>query len=315
MTNNTWKGAALALALLSGAAHAQAWQVTITELPLLPGGTYSSAYAISDTGTIVGVANDASGALKSVRWTNGEIAVLPELSPSVLGIPSDVNSAGEICGTYDLGFDSAGIAWDSAGTPAQLPGLPGQVSSCRTSAINAGGLIAGFATSSTPNPGGHAVLWLGNTLQVDLGFMGGGNYSEALGLNDLGQVVGLAGLPNGHTHAFRWQNGVFTDVGAWPGGGAVSKAYAINASGVMVGLNANVASIWQNGTIQPLPMPPGSPPSRPRSTSTTPGTSSRRARRSIRPRSACCGGTGRRSCSARCREARSAARDASTLPA
>lgn len=245
---------------LCGAADAQqsGWQVTITELPLLPGGTYSSAYAVNDAGTIVGVASDATGALHTVKWENGQISILPVFSGAAVSVPSDMNDAGEISGTLAVGGQNAGIYWDPQGNALQLPGLPGVFGSfVVTHAINASGQIVGRAQEGSPNLWGHAVVWQGTVFQTDLGFMGGGTYSEALGINDVGVVVGVAALANTNMHAFRWHNGQFTDLGTWTGAGASSKAHAINNDGVIVGLNANVASYWQNGAVHPLPMPPG----------------------------------------------------------
>ncbi|MCC6406508.1 MAG: hypothetical protein IT453_05045, partial [Planctomycetes bacterium] len=58
MNTSSLTRSSLAWLVLAGAAHAQqsGWQVTITDLERLPGGTYASAYAINDTGKIVGVA-------------------------------------------------------------------------------------------------------------------------------------------------------------------------------------------------------------------------------------------------------------------
>jgi len=262
MNTTAWLGSATALLLLGGALHARqsTWQVTITDLPLLPGGTYASAYGINDAGKIVGMANDSTGALKTVQWVNGQISVIPGLSPSAASVPDDVNDAGEISGrqlVYSGGI-YYGIYWDAQNTPFELPGIPGGASyMVRAHAINASGQIAGMGQQGAPNYWGHAAVWLGNSLQTDLGFMGGGTYSEALGINDLGAVVGVASVASTNQHAFLWQNGQYTDLSTWTGGGASSKAHAINNQGDIVGLNASVASLWHNGSVQALSMPAG----------------------------------------------------------
>lgn len=245
---------------LSGALFASQtqFQVTITELPLLPGGTYSSAYAINDTGKIVGVANDSTGTLHTVQWENGQISILPVYSGSAVSVPSDINDAGEISGTLAVGGQNAGIYWDTQPNAFPLPGLPGVVGSFVSArAINASGQIAGRAQEGGPTLAGHAVVWLANTFQTDLGFMGGGAYSDAYDINDAGAVVGVAGVANTNLHAFLWQNGQFTDLSTWSGAGPFTKAFGINNHGVIVGLNANVAAYWQNGAVHSLPMPAG----------------------------------------------------------
>ncbi|MCY2959045.1 MAG: hypothetical protein NTY35_02680 [Planctomycetota bacterium] len=260
MGNGTgWTGAML---LLGGVAQAQqtSWQVTITDLPLLPGGTYASAYAINDTGKIVGMATDAAGAYRTVEWVNGQISVIPDLSANGgLCVPEDLNDTGESAGRQTIsGFFSYGIYWDSQNNVSALPGLPSGSSAFNLAhAINASGQIVGRAKEGGPNFFGHAVVWFQGSLQADLGFLGGGTYSEAFGINDLGAVVGVAAIANTNQHAFLWQNGQYTDLSGWIGGGASSKAYAINNLGDIVGLNAGVASLWRNGAVQVLPMPQG----------------------------------------------------------
>jgi probable HAF family extracellular repeat protein len=174
-------------------------------------------------------------------------------------VPDDVNDAGEISGrqlVYSGGI-YYGIYWDAQNNPFALPGIPGGPSNLvRAHAINASGQIAGMGQQGSPNFWGHAAVWLKNSFQTDLGFMGGGHFSEAYGINDLGDVVGVAAVANTNQHAFLWQSGQFTDLSTW-GGGASSSAYAINNNGEIVGLNASLASIWSAGAVQALPMPPG----------------------------------------------------------
>jgi probable HAF family extracellular repeat protein len=263
MNTSYWTGSAITLLLLGGAAHARQTppQVTITDLGLLPGGIYASAYGINDTGKIVGMAYDANFNLVTVEWVNGQISVIPTLAPGFAYVPEDVNDAGEITGTDNIGHGlSEAIYWDSQNNPFQLPGLPpngSPIYGVKAHAINASGQIVGIASEGGPNFWGHAVIWQQTSFQTDLGFMGGGTYSNAFGINDLGAVVGAATVANTNLHAFLWQGGQYTDLSTWSGGGPASTAYAINNHGVIVGLNANVASIWENGAVHPLPMPPG----------------------------------------------------------
>src|SRR5262245_6445438 len=68
---------------------------------------------------------------------------------------------------------------------------------------------------------------------TDLGSLGGG-YSDAVALNESGQVIGTSGLANGTYHAFLWQNGVMSDLGTLGGNG--SYASDINNAGQVVGV-------------------------------------------------------------------------------
>src|SRR6266498_5004895 len=51
-----------------------------------------------------------------------------------------------------------------------------------------------------------------NFTLVELGTLGG-NYSEAIAVNDHVQVVGNSEMAGGEYHAFFWENGVMTDLG------------------------------------------------------------------------------------------------------
>lgn len=245
------------LAALACVVPAQSWQVTITDLGVLPGGFGSSAYAINDTGKIVGVSSDSSGATRTVEWVNGQIHVLPVPGLSGASIPRDVNDSGEIAGYYAVGSQRQGIYWNAQNNPVFLPDLPGGSVSTTALAINNSGLIVGKSTATAPTFHTHGVIWLGSSFQTDLGFAGTGTGCLPADINDAGVVVGLAAFSSTVVHAFRWQAGQFTNLGTWPGAGAATDAYAINNAGTIVGKSSNVASVWKNGVVTALPMPPG----------------------------------------------------------
>src|SRR5260370_1830028 len=91
----------------------------------------------------------------------------------------------------------------------------------------------------------------------DLGALPGGyNYSNALGINERGQVVGYSITAGGNAHACLFEKGVVTDLGTFPGG-SDSTATAVNNRGQVVGSSSTArgnshAFLFEHGVMTDL---------------------------------------------------------------
>jgi probable HAF family extracellular repeat protein len=247
-------------------------QIIITDLGLIPGGTFSSGLAINNQPVIVGLANDNTFAFKRPFWdanTGVIIGFADNFSPASTAIPEHVNGSREMAGSEVYGDNVyQGIYWNPTGHAFVLPPLAGfdpdyGAVHTRAHGINNLSQLVGTGKEAEPNFFTHAALWLTkDTEAVDLGFLGQGiplNYSEAYGINDLTHVVGNSAVGTA-IDGFLWRNGQMTDLG--PG-----QAKAINNTGLIAGLDnlTNKPAIWEydisnpNSTprIHQLPIPAG----------------------------------------------------------
>ncbi len=149
----------------------------IRQLPNYPGDPDGAATAINDSGDVVGISGTcdvAVGALSAkhaILWRGGQVVDLGSFGGKGWNTPMAINRHGDIVGFSDFAGDLAG------------------------------GVL-------TPNF--HAFIWTRETGRMtDIGVLPGDTLSEALDINDRGQVVGIS-IPS--LHAFIYENGKLTDL-------------------------------------------------------------------------------------------------------
>jgi probable HAF family extracellular repeat protein len=112
-------------------------------------------------------------------------------------------------------------------------------------AINEAGQVVGWARTASGRA--HGFIWQ-NGIMRDLGALSPDGYTEAWGINNVGQVVGFSGVSGG-VHSFLWQDGIMTDL--TPTGDSRSWCFGINESGQITGQTGQPTSVnpflWQNG--------------------------------------------------------------------
>lgn len=260
------------------------------------GGNISLASSINNAGEIAGSSYTASGAEHGFIYSNGQLTdfnslIDPALGITVVGIGA-VNNAGQMIGAYEtqgsltehsflysngqiqsLGiFGPSGLndsgemsgsfqspttfayhaALYSNGQMTDAGTLPGGFNSFGL-AINNSGQMVGESETSTGSL--HAFIY-SNGVMTDLGTLGG-DYSEAVGINNAGQIVGSSFLPFGPSNserAFIYSNGQMTDLNDLidPGLGiTLARAYAINNVGQIVGEDYNGDAVL----LTPVPEP------------------------------------------------------------
>jgi probable HAF family extracellular repeat protein len=233
----------------------------IIDLGTLPGGTFSQATAINNSGLVSGISTAADGTQHAVLWERGRIK---DLGTPGLGGPNSgafaVNERGQadlqaesslldphnenFC-AYGSGFTCLPALWHH-GVLTQLPTLGGYNGTVGT--INNRGEVAGIAEQDTLDlecPSGpavngtgpqrfdfQAVIWGPKKDQIrQLPPLSGDSVGMAISINDKGQTVGVSGSCGNTTlppfadgpHAVLWEkDGSVHDLGGL--GGTVNPA-------------------------------------------------------------------------------------------
>lgn len=224
---------------------------TLLDLGTL-GGASAFAWGINDAGTVVGWAEDASGTRRPFSYAGGAMSGLGTLGGANGGFAFAINNRGQVVGAAATVTEEAHAFLYTGGSMQDLGTLPAvDVFDSAARAINENGKIAGGSLTgefTPPEPSYHAFVRCCDGTLTDLGTFGG-QYSLAQGINDLGDVVGVAATEEFRVnHAFLYSHGAMTDLGTLDAD-TYSEAVDINNLGQVVGYSAGSGFLYEGGAM------------------------------------------------------------------
>ena len=264
--------------------HAVLWkQGQIIDLGTLDSGTESLGIYVNDAGQVIGFSTintnpDPVGFFgfptHTFIWQKGEKLDIGTLGganafpgASCSNQPKDLVVGGSTTTTMvnpGTGLPDADPFLWHKGKMIDLGTLGGtngfaQCANHRHQVIGMSSLAVNPAACNSGSPGCHAFFWEDGVIK-DLGTLGGDN-SEAIWLNERGDVAGsadLAGPTGNQTHdAVLWRDGKIHDLGTVPGD-PCSRGRGINSRGQVVGGSSDChnflhAFVWEeDGPMQDL---------------------------------------------------------------
>lgn len=247
---------AAAAGMLAFASSASAQSITSIGLP--PGGSFSSANAVSAKGSAVAANVDMATAY---RWTSSGLVDIGTLRGAYATSAEDISSDGSVIvgGVFFFLPEETVRAhrWTSSGGLQDLGVLPGGVASVGSGVSGDGNCVTGYSFDTDFNT--TAFRWTSEDGMQSLGTLPGGMTSEGRKVSrDGSTIIGVAGTPEGD-RAFVWtQSGGMQDLGLLSPGDSGSSAYGVSGDGTVVaGFSGANAVIWTNGIAQDIGMLPG----------------------------------------------------------
>lgn len=242
----------------NGLPQAPRIQVSISELPPLPGHDVSQATAISNRNVVVG--NSQNGGKgdppRAVTWTAAPVRALPLPAGADESRAFAVNDRGLIGGDSAAFDDTAHATLWMFNRPQLLAGFPNGGDST-VFGLNERGFAVGVAFNAGGAPRG--AFWF-NGRPIDMGTLPGMFDSIALAINNRNHSAGIAGGGR-PTRAVFWNGTAIRALGELPGTSA-SEAYDLNDADQVVGFSLERspsfrfrATLWDNGLPAELPTP------------------------------------------------------------
>jgi probable HAF family extracellular repeat protein len=204
------------------------------DLGVLEGGNQSEAYGINLAGQVVGVANlnPSTGRTHGFLKTPGQ--PMQDLGALEGGYDSEaygINAAGQVVGAADANNYLRAFLKDPDQPMQDLGDLGG---ASRAWGINAAGHVVGRTDYESGTVSGvRAFLKKPGQPMENLGTLGG-RWSEAVAINDTGQVAGTSLLANNYGRAYLKNPGEDMQNLGTLGGGS-SEAHGLNNLGQVVG--------------------------------------------------------------------------------
>lgn len=204
------------------------------------GGSASAVWGINDNGIVVGAGETGTGAIHAAAWIEGKAINLGGLPGGDSSRAFSINNADQITGwAHNEQGEVRPVRWDRASptlwTITDLGTLGGNTG--WGNHINASGVIVGRSDLSTGRY--HAFSAEVGAPPIDLGIMSypqSRGYSEALGINDAGVIVGYAyATLFGPDHAMLIDAEGVHDITP-PGQFTFARAHAVNSSKTVAGI-------------------------------------------------------------------------------
>ena len=202
------------------------------------------AQSINEGGDIVGFAYDDFTGITAALWpAAGGVVNLGKLPGADISYAKGINRAGTIFGqslfyiSPEVGYSERVNVW-TGGPPSEIALPPGGTATGDVTEgriFNDAGNFLAMLAGDIPNYFGRAIVFRNGAFET-LAMLPNAQFqlSQALGLNEAGDVVGMAFGPFNFLPVLWSHDGTLTDLGQ-PGGLSGGDAHGINNRGLIVG--------------------------------------------------------------------------------